>query len=62
MEEKKENKKTEPTWRCLEEFFATSVIQQAKRSAKRWFIAWVITLAALVGTNVAWLHVFNSYE
>lgn len=64
MEENKEAKKTEssPTWKGLEEFFATSVIQQAERSAKRWFIAWLITLAALVGTNAAWLYVFNSYE
>ena len=62
MEESKETKKTEPSWKGLEEFFATSVIQQAEKSAKRWFVAWLITLAALVGTNAAWLYVFNSYE
>lgn len=55
-----EDKKT--SWKNLEEFFATSVIEQAKTAAKRWFIAWLITLAALVGTNAAWLYVFNSYE
>lgn len=55
-----ENKK--PSWEGIEEFFATSVIQQAERSAKRWFIAWLITLAALIGTNMAWLYVMNSYE
>lgn len=55
-----EEKKT--SWSELEKFFATEVIQQAKISAKRWFIAWLITLAALVGTNAAWLYVFNSYE
>lgn len=56
MEEKKAN--------CneLEKFFATEVIQQAKISAKRWFVAWLVTLVALVGTNAAWLYVFNSYE
>lgn len=55
-----ENKK--PSWEGIEEFFGTSVIQQAERSAKRWFIAWIITLAALIGTNMAWLYVFQSYE
>lgn len=55
-----EEKKT--SWEELENFFATEVIQQVKTSAKRWFIAWLITLAALVGTNAAWLYVFNSYE
>lgn len=62
MEENKETKKTEPSWKGLEEFFAASVIQQAEKSAKRWFIAWLLTLAALIGTNAAWIYVFNSYE
>ena len=56
------NKKNELSWKGLEEFFATSVIQQAEKSAKRWFIAWLLTLAALIGTNAAWIYVFNSYE
>lgn len=55
-----ENKK--PSWEGIEEFFATSVIQQAERSAKRWFIAWIITLAALIGTNAYWIHILNTYE
>lgn len=55
-----ENKK--PSWKGIEEFFATSVIQQAERSAKRWFIAWLITLAALIVTNAYWIYVLNSYE
>lgn len=56
MEDKK------ATWEGLEKFFAVEVIEQSKRSAKRWFIAWIITLAALIGTNMAWLYVMNSYE
>lgn len=56
MEEKNIN------WSELERFFASEVIQQAKISAKRWFIAWMVTLAALVGTNAAWLYVWQSYE
>ena len=62
MENEKVTQKSEPSWNGIEKFFATSVIQQAEKSAKRWFIAWLITLAALVGTNAAWLYVFNSYE
>lgn len=50
------------TWSQIEKFFATEVIEQAKRDAKRWFIAWVITLVALIGTNAAWMYVFQSYE
>lgn len=56
MEDKK------PTWEGFEKFFAVEVIEQSKRSAKRWFIAWIITLAALIGTNMSWLYVLNSYE
>lgn len=55
-----EEKKT--SWNDLEKFFATEIIEQAKTSAKRWFVAWLVTLIALVGTNAAWLYVFNSYE
>lgn len=54
--------KKEATWKNIEEYLATSVIEQAKTTAKRWFIAWIITLAALFATNAAWLYVFNSYE
>lgn len=50
------------TWNGLEKFFATEIIKQAKTSAKRWFVAWLITLAALVGTNAAWIYVWQSYE
>ena len=46
----------------LEDFFATHVISQAKATAKRWFIAWLITFMALIGTNAYWIYAFNSYE
>ena len=38
------------------------LIEQTRANARRWFIAWIITLIALVGTNMAWLYVFQSYE
>lgn len=54
-------KKEEMSWPRVETW-AVKIIEQSKDQAKRWFIAWLITLAALVGTNAAWLYVFNSYE
>lgn len=57
MEEKKETKLSQ-----VEEYLATQVIDQAKRSTKRWFIAWLITMAILFVTNGIWIYVFNSYE
>ena len=38
------------------------LIDQAHNSVRRWFIAWLITLISLIGTNMAWLYVFQSYE
>ena len=50
------------TCQGVEKFFATEVIEQSKRSAKRWFIAWVITFAALIGTNACWIYQRSSYD
>ena len=49
-------------WKDLEEYFATEVIEQSKRTAKRWFVIWLITFIALVATNTVWIYLFNSYE
>lgn len=57
-----DEEKKEPTWEGFEKFFATEVIEQSKTQAKRWFIAWIVTLVALIGTNAYWIYVFNSYE
>lgn len=69
MEEKRNSaqsaEKTQPdklTWKGFEKFLATEVIEQGKKNAKRWFIAWIVTLFALIGTNIYWIYVFNSYE
>lgn len=56
-----ENEK-KPSCNSTEEFFATQVIEQGKASAKRWFIAWLITMVALVGTNLYWIYQYNSYD
>lgn len=44
------------------ETLASSVVDQAKHQAKMWFIAFILTLAALVGTNGYWIYQFTSYE
>lgn len=42
--------------------FAMEVLEQAKRNTKMWFITWILTMAALIGTNAYWIYTFNSYE
>ena len=59
MEEKKLQENND--WNNMEKWLA-ELIQQAKSNAKRWFIACLITLIALIGTNMAWLYVFQSYD
>ena len=52
-----ENKKIDNMSWWLEE-----MVEQSKANAKRWFIAWIITLAALICTNAYWIYQFTSYE
>ena len=44
------------------ETMAVEVVQQAKHQAKMWFIAFIITLSALIVTNAYWIYEFTSYE
>ena len=41
-------------WGEFEELFATEVIAQAQRNARKWFTAWAVTAVALVVSNVLW--------
>lgn len=52
----------EVTTRDDAEKLVTEVFRDNQRQAKRWFVAFLITLAALVATNTYWIYVFNSYE
>lgn len=56
------DKENKVSWDNLEQLFAVEVIEQSKRNAKRWFVAWLVTLAALIGTNAAWIYVAQPYE
>lgn len=54
-----ENK--EASWNDAEKF-VSELVQDVQRQSKRWFIAFLLSLAALVVTNTYWIYVFNSYE
>lgn len=53
-----ENKKT---WSDAEKL-VSELISDARSQAKRWFIAFLVTLAALFGTNIYWIYQWNSYD
>ena len=57
----KANNEEVTTWDDAEKL-VTEVFRDNQRQAKRWFVAFLITLAALVATNTYWIYVFNSYE
>ena len=49
------------TWNDAEKF-VSELIKDAQTQAKRWFIAFIATLVALVGTNIYWIYQWNSYD
>lgn len=49
------------TWNDAEKF-VSELVQDIQKQSKRWFIAFVITLTALVGTNAYWIYQWNSYD
>lgn len=44
------------------ETLASEAIAHSLKHARRWFIAFLVTLAALFATNAIWLYVFQSYD
>ena len=57
-----EDKKLDDTgWSQVSQWF-NELIEQARTNAKRWFIAFVITLITLILTNAYWIYTLNSYE
>lgn len=55
MEEKKS------TWSDTEKLVSEILIDN-QRQAKRWFIAFLVTLIALVSTNVYWIYQWTAYD
>lgn len=45
----------QPTWTDIEVALATEIVEESKKKSKRWFTAWIITVAALVASNLAWI-------
>lgn len=54
-----EEKKT--TWNDAEKL-VSEVLKDNQKQAKRWFVAFVITMVALIGTNAYWIYQWSSYD
>lgn len=42
------------TWADIEVALATEIVEESKKKSRKWFIAWIVTAAALVASNLAW--------
>ena len=42
-------------WSDVEVALATEIVEESKKKSKRWFTAWIVTAAALVASNLAWI-------
>ena len=45
----------QPTWAEIEVALATEIVEESKRKSRKWVTAWVVTTAALVASNLAWI-------
>ena len=52
MGEKNEN---QPTLADIEVALATEIVEESKKKSRKWFTAWIVTVAALVASNLAWI-------
>lgn len=43
------------TWADIEVALATEIVEESKKKSRKWFMAWVATVAALVASNLAWI-------
>ena len=55
MREKVAKEKENITWSDIELALATEIVEESKKKSRRWFTAWVVTIAALVASNLAWI-------
>ena len=46
---------SQPTRADIEVALATEIVEESKKKSKRWFTAWIVTVAALVASNLAWI-------
>lgn len=45
----------QPTWADIEVALATEIVEESKKKSRKWFTAWIVTAAALVVSNLAWI-------
>lgn len=45
----------QPTWADIEVALATEIVEESKKKSKRWFTAWIVTVTALVVSNLVWI-------
>lgn len=45
----------QPTWTDIEVALATEIVEESRKKVRKWFIAWLVTTAALVASNLAWI-------
>lgn len=45
----------QPTWADIEVALATEIVEESKKKSRKWFAAWIVTVAALVASNLAWI-------
>lgn len=43
------------TWADIEVALATEIVEESKKKSRKWFTAWIVTTAALVASNLAWV-------
>lgn len=43
------------TWADIEVALATEIVEESKKKSRKWFNAWIVTVAALVASNLAWV-------
>ena len=54
--EKQERKsESQPTWADIEVALATEIVEESKKKSRKWFTAWIVTAAAQVASNLAWI-------
>lgn len=47
--------KSQLTWADIEVALATEIVEESKKKSKRWFTAWIVTVATLVASNLIWI-------
>lgn len=45
----------QPTWADIEVALATEIVEESKKKSRKWFTVWIVTAAALVASNIAWI-------